>query len=571
MYIIRRIACKPSYDIHLSYWARAHDHVNALHLHGQLCIKNALSHQSMEEKVLQQKIVVLLLLMSILLNGCAVRDAEKNSAVLAEEEKEIQTDTYLEQSALEFTYEKPKQSPHVLIDRNGYATNDTKQAFFVGKELPTQFEILDMQTNEVVYEGVIEKSSYDEKNECYFAIGDFTDFQEQGNYYIRADIIGQSYEFAINKNIFKEAYQKVTDSFYYHRCGDDLEGENEENNHKACHTGETYLEYEDTVIDTLGGWHTDRNFNKDVVKGTKIVSDLLLTYEILYEAPTDATMTEEKRRMQELLTEVSYEIHFLLKMQNKETGAFYAGVKSNENMTESAPEQDGREFYVLKESDEATAECAAVLAQFGRIYKALDEELAQSCVEAATKAFDYLLEKENFDDLTYYAACELYKTTGNMKYYQYIQNYIDAENKKEVSKFDRKFYGDIAYLTTTNKVDLEYCTLIMNDLMKRAEQIAKNSDEDRYLVYSENGKRSTDIILQNTFVLALVDHIVTSYEYLGIIKDQLHYLYGRNEESVQLITQEGIRLSITDDEDYDLHLQSTLVFILYELIEREDE
>lgn len=518
---------------------------------------------------MQQKIVALILLFTILLSGCAGIYSEKGGTFLAEEEKEIQKDT--EQNVSDFHYEKPKQSANVLVDRTGYAAYDTKLAFFVGKELPTSFKVVDKQTNEIVYEGAIEKPVYDAKNEWYLARGEFSKLQKQGTYYIQADIIGQSYSFKIDGNIYKEAYENVTNSFYYHRCGDDLEGAGEESNHRACHTGETYLEHEGTIIDTLGGWHTDSNFNKDVVKGTKIVSDLLLTYEILYEAPTDATMTEQMRRMHELLTEVSYEIHFLLKMQKKENGAFYAGVKSSDNLTEHAPEKDSRKFYVLKESDEATAECAAVLAQFARIYKVVDEELSKSCIDAAASAFDYLLEKANYDDLTYYAACELYKTTGNGKYYQYIQKYTIAENKKEVSKFDRKLYGDIAYLTTTHKVDLEYCAQIMDGLMKRSERISENIDKDNYLVYSENGKRNSGIILHNAFVLALVDHIVTSHEYLGIIKEQLHYLYGRNEDSVQMITNEGIRLSLSDEEDYDLYLQSELVFILYELIEREEE
>lgn len=521
--------------------------------------------------ILQQRMITLLLLLVILLNGCGIENRKDIDSTYADDEKEVQADTFLEEAVYDFTYEKPKKSPNVFVDRNGYATKDTKLAFFSGKELPTQFEIVDKETKEVVFEGVMEKAEYDAKTEKYFAVGDFTDVKTEGTYYIRADIIGQSYSFEIKKNIYKETYQKIIESFYYHRCGVDLDGAIEVNNHLACHTDNTFLEHTDVVVDTLGGWHTDSNFNKDVVEGAKLVSDLLLTYEILYDAPTDTKMTEEMRSMHALLTEVSYEIHFLLKMQDVQTGAFYAGVKSSENMLESAPDKDNRTFYVLEESDEATAECAAVLAQFGRIYKGMDEELASACVHAATKAFTYLEQKAKFDDLTYYAACELYKTTGNAKYYQYIQKYIAAENKKEASKFDRKLYGDIAYLTTTYQVDLEYCTQIMESLMKRAELISANMEEDSYLVYTENGKRSSETILQSTFVLALVDHIVTSHEYIGIIKNQLHYLFGRNEEGVQMITNKGIQLSLSDKESHELYLQSTLVFILYELIEREDE
>lgn len=385
-------------------------------------------------------------------------------------------------------------------------------------------------------------------------------------------MIGRSYSFEISDNVYETIYNNIIESFYYHRCGTDLDGEIQVNNHKACHIGSTSLENTEKVIDTLGGWHTDNSFNKDVVESTKMVSDLLLTYEFLYSAPAAGSeMTDEMRSMHALLREVSYEVNFLLKMQDVSTGAFYTRVESKEEMTEGSPETDMRTFYVTQVSEEATAECAAVLAQFSRMYRAVDEKLADACLKAAVKAYTYLEKDAGLNDYTYYAASELYKTTGNLKYSQYILKYRKSEERKRSSRFDRELYGDIAYLTSTYTVELDLCTELMDEMMSRAERIAASAGQDTYLVAMQNGKRDSESILESVFILTIVDHIVTSHEYVGIIENQLDYLFGRNELGVNMVTNKGILRSIKEEETYDLYLQSTLVFILHELIEREAE
>lgn len=513
-------------------------------------------------------IAVLLAAILITLSGCGgIKTADENAQ---KEEQETQPDAFLGEAVYDFSYEKPKKNPNILVNRNGFGEKDTKVAFFCGKELQEDFRLIDKTTRKVVFEGKLENMDFQAELGVYVAKGDFSEVTAKGSYYLEADIIGQSYPFEIGENTYETIYNNVIESIYYHRCGTNLNGKIEVNNHAACHTGKTYLKNSQVQIDTVGGWHTDNNFNKDVVESTKMVSDLLLTYEFLHGNIADGTkLTDEVRSLHSLIVEAAYEINFLLKLQDEQTGAFYAGVKSDAPLNGSEPQKDTRAFYVEEISDEATAECAGVLAQFSRVYRAIDEELADKCQIASEKAYTYLDGRQMVDDLQYYAACELYKTTGNPQYSQYILKYTKDVAPKYNSRFDRELYGNIAYLTTTYKVDLEFCTTLMDEFMNRAEVISQKSKEDTYLVCTRDGKRKSEDVLESTFILAIVDHIVTSHEYLGIIENQLQYLFGRNELGANMVTNKGILRQAKEEEEYDLYLQSTLIFVLHELIERE--
>ena len=510
---------------------------------------------------------------------------DKHEAEKAKKNEEVaEQDDFLEAAVYDFSYEKPKKNPNILLNRNGYDKQDSKVAFLKGEELPEEFSIVDKNTKQVVFSAKIGKAILDEESGLYFAKGDFSDFEEEGSYYLQAKYIGRSYSFEISEDRLHDVYDNVVSSFYYHRCGENLIGEIGVNNHRACHKEQTYLKDTEIMVDTSGGWHTDNNFNKNVVESTKIMSELMLTYEFLHDvgnATKQELEEDELDSMRSLLDEVYYEIQFLLKMQEEKTGAFYSGVESDEELATANPEDDTRKFYVTDISTTATAECVAVLAQFSRIYESTEPGIAMECMNAAVRGYGYLEKQKEFSEEQYYAACELYKTTGQLKYSNYILNYLN--NEKNVSsmsensgksleyKFSRKIYGDIAYLTTTYKVDMEQCSMMMNQLMSEAQRISACAKADDYLVYAENEKRDSQSILEGAFLLAIIDHIVTSHEYIGVMENQLDYLFGRNEIGKNLVTNKGVLKSIDEEEKYDLYLQSTLVFILHELIEREAE
>lgn len=526
-----------------------------------MCLKDNRREKGLREKledlgVKYKKKVLLCVLGLFICSGCGYAFSEGIDEQIQEPE------AFLQEAVYNVEFEKPAVSPRVLIDRNGYETGGEKVALFKGENLSETFRVIEEKTDKVVYEGGIEKTEYDSIQKEYISRGNFTKVIQPGVYHLETSIIGQSYPFEIKENVYESLYETILSSFYYHRCGSDLNGEVDMNNHKACHLQETFLKEDSTtVIMTYGGWHTGKEFEKDVVDACKIISDLLSAYEIIGINNEDSkknTRTETK-----LLDEVEFEGKWLLSMQDELTKGVYSGVYPEKENNGTEPEADNRRFLVEGISRESTAEFAAVMGQISRIFEKRDFKFSKQCMQAAKEAYAYL-EKENInDDLLYYAAAELYKATGMSQYQKQIKAYLVSEEQISNSKFNRKLYGNIAYMTTEKyPVDIPICSSLMEEFMAEAEALAARSREDCYMTWAGENGYNTHEILQNTFLLALIDYVITSQEYRKTIENQLHYLLGRNENGVEMISGKGI---------YELHLQATLFFIIHEMMEREAE
>lgn len=509
--------------------------------------------------------ICLQILLLVYLTGCGYEDPSDYETF-----EEPVEESFLQEAVYDVSYEKPSIRPGVLVDRNGYGTESTKVALFRGENLSGEFAVVNQETKQIVYQGKIQQPVYNELNNEYISKGEFTEFTEPGTYYIETAVIGQSYPFQIKEDIYTELYTSAMDSFYYHRCGTNLNGSVAVNNHGACHLGETLLKGTSTAVDTKGGWHTGSNFEKDVAEGCKIISDLLMTYEYMGEEEVTSQEADENSRLKDkLLNEVVYEVKWLLSMQDSKTGGVYAGVYPESETEETAPENDKGTYYVEDISIEATAEFSAIMAQFAGIYGIYDEELADTCLKASEFAYGYVAKYSELDDLQYYATAELYKTTGDARYHNKLKQYWQLSEKPENSQFNRKIYGDLAYLTCNYKVDMEICNELMNGLMEDAETLAAASKKDAYMVWAKEDGRNAKTILENAFILAIIDHVVTSHEYLGIMENQLHYLLGRNEDGIEMVTGKGVLNLTNQEEEYQLYLQSSIIFIIHEIVERE--
>lgn len=99
----------------------------------------------------------------------------------------------------EFDYEVPESLPSILVDQVGYSVGSNKIAMINGETPPETFSILDEQTGREVYTGKVENKGYDTSVNAYISYADFTDFNEEGTYYIQAPSIGCSYAFQISE------------------------------------------------------------------------------------------------------------------------------------------------------------------------------------------------------------------------------------------------------------------------------------------------------------------------------------------------------------------------------------
>lgn len=109
----------------------------------------------------------------------------------------------------DLSYEVPVSRPGVLVNRAGYEAAGKKTVFFIGEGLTGEFEVIDAQTGETVYTGTIRGGKESNALVQPVSCGSFTELQQTGEYYIRTGIIGESYPFSIQKDIYRPMFQDV--------------------------------------------------------------------------------------------------------------------------------------------------------------------------------------------------------------------------------------------------------------------------------------------------------------------------------------------------------------------------
>lgn len=448
------------------------------------------------------------------------------------------TYTSMEEEAV-ISYEVPVTVPGIVINQIGYTTGSAKIAVFSGKEMPEHFFVVDEKTGKVVYTGTVEQKLHDwisGKDYCY---GDFSALISPGTYYIETPILGRSYSFEVGDEVYASLFKEACKQYYYNRCGITLTTQYAgEGAHNACHTSKAVLQSDTSVaLDVSGGWHQDEKGQKNVEAAAQTVATLLLAYELYPgEFTDDADIPESGNGVPDILDEIKYEIDWLLKMQDKQTGAVYAGVSVYAKDGDSSSKV--AEIYVEPTSSEAGKAFAMALAKFSYLYQNYDTEYATNCLKAADRAWKYVALNETdktVDEREFAAATELYRASGQDTYNQSLVQYLRNEAYK-TRWSETAMIGCVTYLSTKHAVNRGYCESVMNFLMEKAEEISYVAREEVYLAAGSMEADNCGQMLSDMLNLSVVNRIISNHEYETVIENHLHYFLGRNESAKNHVT-----------------------------------
>lgn len=509
-----------------------------------------------------------ILLCFALLAGCVQSSVPKTVEKSEPEESSI---TSMEEEPV-LSYEVPVSVPGILINQLGYLPGSTKVAVFSGQEMPTIFYVVSEETGEIVFTGGLEAEGYDRGHDEYNSYGDFSELKTEGTYYIEAPILGRSYSFTIADEIYHDVFKEACKQYYYNRCGMTLTEEHAGNAaHNACHTGNASLLEDISVsMDVTGGWHQDEKGQKDVVTAAKTIGIMLLAYELYGKAFTDDVgIPESGNGVPDILDEIRYEIEWLLKMQDQQTGAVYAGV------TVYSPGEDASgkasNIYVEPPSAEAEKAFAMALAKFSYLYQSYDTQYATVCLKAADRAYKHseICDEKGVDNWKFAAAAELYRAAGQQAFHaKMIEYFKDSENFSERDEIT--ILGGVTYISTKHTVRTDLCEIVMDMLMSQSEDIAKTSKESLYFTAGNEKQSNNDQLLVEMMYLAVVNYIISNHEYETIIENHLHYFMGRNAQAISYIENIGERSYEHVEGSLGLMQQfeadSKLIFMLSEVV-----
>lgn len=145
------------------------------------------------------------------------------------------------------------------------------------------------------------------------------------------------------------------------------------------------------------------------------------------------------------------------------------------------------------------------------------------------------------------------------------------ENPVVDMKNDFVFWGCVTYMSTKQKVDINLCGDVMKILMQEGERIAETSKSSNLLVYTGEGQIIGSGMLRDITRLTVVDHIITNHEYATVLQNHLHYMLGRNLQSVSYLDDVGSRNYQEIDESQgimnQIDLNAELVLMMSGIVE----
>ena len=466
------------------------------------------------------------------------------------------------------------QEKFIAINQVGYEKDTPKHAYLINKEA-FWFELVRTNDSEVVHSGSMRKPlGRDEATGDYITIIDFSEYNTDGEYVIK--VFGPqsepviSNEFKISQNVYAEALQIISKSYYYHRCGIHV-GDETDWGYDICHVNDApFFDEPGKSKNVTGGWHDAGDYNKFTVNTALSAGLMLYAFESNPENFWDNQLgiPESGNGIPDLLDEVSWALEWLLKMQRTD-GAVYHKVSQKKWIGEYLPHSDPSTRYIFDISSAATASFTAALAIGARHLKNYNPDFSQSLETAAERAWNWLEENpENIPeggfknpegvaggeygdpsdmDERLWAAMELYRLTDRAKYLSFFLQYYEQLFELEIPPISWRDANSLAMRAFLQSEAIgkypEEKGAVRDAFVRHSDNVLKVHKQNGYrnLLRSDQyywGSNSVGLAYAFDLIQA---YKITGYEnYKYAALDQLHFIFGRNPLNLSQVTGVGI-------------------------------
>ncbi|WP_152650620.1 glycoside hydrolase family 9 protein [Demequina aurantiaca] len=498
---------------------------------------------------------------------------------------------------------EPETGPRVRVNQAGYITNAPKRATLVTDSADAVAWELHSAADAVVASGDTSPHGVDASAGLNVHTIDFSSVTAPGTYTLSADG-DTSYEFEIGTDAYETLRTDSLNYFYLARSGTEIDGDivgedyaraaghvssaggsdtNQGDNNVACQPAEDSAAIYgepwtcDYTLDVVGGWYDAGDHGKYVVNGGIATAQLLSTYERTKNAPTadaaalgDDTLAlpETNNGVPDVLDEAKWELDFMMSMmvpQGEELAGMVHHKVHDYGWTglPLLPANDAQTRYLHRPSTAATLNLAATAAQGARLFAPYDAEYSQQLLESATTAWNAALAHPEIyapvadgnngggayddDDVTdefYWAAAELYITTGDKEFKDYLlASDLSTENVFDVGGFN---WGSVAAL---GRMDL---ATVPNSLpgheaivasvldgadairaVQQAQPFGQALGADNF-VWGSNSQ-----VLNNMVVLGTAYDLSGEAKYRDAAVESADYLLGRNALNNSYVTGYG--------------------------------
>ncbi len=449
----------------------------------------------------------------------------------------------------------------------------------------------------------------------HLQIADFSGFRQPGRGYTLEVYAERSYPFDISDDVYADLKYDALAYYYHNRSGIEITlpfaGEAQWTR-AAGHLGISPNQGDfsvpcfdqvdswgtpwigcDYTLDAIKGWYDAGDHGKYVVNGGISVWTMLNQYERAMHGPpfarrgfADGTLNipENSNGVPDILDEARWELEFLLAMQVPPDG-LVEGVplggmvhhKLHDAVWTGLPMQpadDPQPRYLYPPTTAATLNLAAVAAQCGRVFRHIDDVFAARCLSAAeaawtaARAHPAIYARDSFsggggygdDDVSdefYWAAAELFVTTGNPRYYRFIVHSphfleipgtVAANGVVTGSSFDwpkTQALGTISLAMVPSRLPGRQVVRARHNVIRVADGYvaaqAREAYGQPYASASGYHWGSNSAVLNNMVLLGLAYDFSGRERYLRAVSSGMDYILGRNPNVRSFVSGYGER------------------------------
>jgi endoglucanase len=254
------------------------------------------------------------------------------------------------------------------------------------------------------------------------------------------------------------------------------------------------------------------------------------------------------------------ELDWMLKMQRSDGAVYHKVTPLNFGGFDAGSDNIGGPLYVFDASTPDAAVFAAVMAEAARVYRPSDPIYADHMLAAAEKSWAWLqdnpkpilpAETEGTGAYVYgrdgsqrfWAAAELFRTTGLPAYAEYVRNYLEqhAPSIEPLGWGDPETYGVLA-VAFNDAADAGLRSQMTQLLTRWADGMATtvNSPADPWATsISSFHWASNKTSLDNAVMLLIANSVAPNPAYVEAALDQLHFVLGRNALAKSFVTGYG--------------------------------
>jgi len=435
---------------------------------------------------------------------------------------------------------------------------------------------------------------------------DFGTFGAEGRgYRLEANGVA-SRPFAITRQPYQRLPFDALAYFYHNRAGTPIEGRfaGKQWARPAGHVGERATCVAGTdgngnrwpgcayTLDVAGGWYDAGDHGKYVVNSGISVWTLLNLYERhgreLFRDGR-AKIPEAGNGVSDLLDEARWNLEFLLKMQVPDGTRLAVPVGARKNVRglvfttidasgmahhkvadekwtslPLAPHEDKEKRQLFPPATGATLNLAANAAQCARIWRSIDPAFANRCLAAAEKAWAAARRNPevypiadftgsggygdtDFSDEFYWAAAELFATTGKPAYARALRSsrHFRAGIAAEPGWPSVAPLGTITLASVPSRLAPREANAMKTAIRAAADRFLADREKVGYAIpYAPAGGYpwgSTSSILNRAMILAIARDLTGDARYRDGVIDAMDFILGRNPLDRSFVTGYGAR------------------------------